>query len=263
MNPCTRRVQNHHIRISAVTGNKIAIQHIFHIPRKKLTVIDSIVLSIHPRILNRLRNILYSEYPCRSSSNKQCNGSRPCIKIIDSISRLDISKIAYNAIKTVGLLRICLIEGLRSNLEAKPLHLLINSIITAEIHHRKIPDSVIALIINHIIQRLYLRKCCPHRRKHFFNRGDLIFIHSRGGGHENHHNLTLIIGPDHKIPQESFLLPQIEERKRVRHCILPCKISNFIRRITLEETLAYIEHLIEGSANMKTKCKALRTRIYI
>ena len=157
MNTCAWRVKDDDIR-TAVLSNKGICKNILHVTCVEVAVSDIIVLCIKLCILNCLWNIFNTNHFRSLARYELSNCTCSCVKVIYNLITSEGCEFASYTVKLICLLSVCLIERLRTNLETKSFHFLVDCILAFVKNTFLIRNRVICLTIDYIIKRSNLRE---------------------------------------------------------------------------------------------------------
>ena len=107
---------------------------VLHVTGVEVAVGDVVVGGVDLCIFDSFRNIFDTDYLGCLTGNELSDCTCACIKVIYYFGACQSGIFACNAVKLVSLFCICLVEGLRTDLELQAFHIFIDCIFTLVEH---------------------------------------------------------------------------------------------------------------------------------
>ena len=130
-----------------MTADELVVQDVFHVAGIEQGVIDAVDLGIDFGVLNSFRHVFYADNLTALPGNEVGNGARAGIEVVDQFVACQSGKLTGNTIQMVGLFGICLVEGLRANLELQVFHQFKDMVAALEGLDLLIADGVVTLLV--------------------------------------------------------------------------------------------------------------------
>ena len=136
-----------------VLCDKLIGKDVLHVASIEQGVLDAVNLRVNLSVLDGLGHVLDTNNLLGLTGHKVGYGTCTCIEVVNHLVASKSGKITSYRVQVVSLLGIGLVETLRTNLELKVFHQLVDMIDALEHHDVLIADGVVALLIVEIHQR--------------------------------------------------------------------------------------------------------------
>ena len=242
------RVCYDHVGLSMLS-NELVGEYVLHVASIELRVTYAVDVRVYLRVLNSLRHIFYAHHLTRVASHEVGNGARSRVEVVDHLVACELCKLACHAVEVVSLVGVCLVEALRSHLEAQPLHCFKDVVVALEHGEVEVAERVVAFLVVDIEQRCDLWKLVGdvlHETQGTFVVALLVIVEL----HE-HHPLARVRVADHDVAKQTVLLAQVEEGHAGVEGIVAYGVAYAVVEVVHEPTFLYRQNLVESSRDVE------------